>query len=68
MSAADDKVFEDTSRELVRLRVMQAARRARGDLWAARGGLQLLSPEQALIFGSTMGSLDYLLKVLGGEP
>jgi hypothetical protein len=60
--------FEDTARELVRLRMMQAARRARGDLWAARGGLQMLSLEQAQMFGSTMGSLDYLLKILGGEP
>lgn len=60
--------LEDQVRKMVQLRIMQATRRARGDLWSARAGLHVLSAEQAYKFGATMRELDGLLTLLGGTP
>ncbi len=62
-----NKPEEEVARMMVTYRVMVAARFARAELWASRGGLQLLSPDQAHLFATATGALDNLLTALGAE-
>jgi hypothetical protein len=46
------------------MRLIAAAEASRDGLWYARGGLQLLTPEQALQFGIALGAVDKLVNLL----
>lgn len=59
--------FEDDQRRIVTDLVLNVAKDCRGNLMVARGGIQALTPVQALEFGKTLGQLDRFISFLEGK-